>query len=537
MNIHIPEMCRRLLSIRALLAIAALMTPALAVAHEEGSGTQLYHALLDGCTSDLTAGTLPVHYETVAGTTTFVLAPPQARNQPVPTRCSEFTWGRLYTQGPGVDVRVGGMLRDLSKSLDPGWDCSHSSVAWALYSNAPTAGWTKVGGGYLSGRWENPTCVYAIVFAGSNWGSDTATAAEPGEYRLALFPWSHSSPQAGHVFDFCPADGPVQPVRDLNASCHMPVRFNIARGVLADFPRNVIPDDPASSFRAGTAGNDLVVGTDPSDFYLMGAQGDDVIKAGPGTGMMFGGAGNDIYHWGRSANGARIYERDWSATAETTDFDRLIFDDVTQPASLSWFKDDGDLTITDTVSNTFVRVTGWFADPRYRVGRMELANGTILNVEHEVNQLTCHDGIQDEAETGVDCGGACGACPTVPDATYPQTGVSACTGAKNCTNAGAYVDLNADTGYAWTVAGGNGGRANLYFKVSSATGTRSMSLWRNGVNTGLIVSATDATAPRPAGAEVGPFAVTLVSGNNVIELRDTQGTNELDVYAVRVDGL
>lgn len=125
---------------------------------------------------------------------------------------------------------------------------------------------------------------------------------------------------------------------------------------------------------------------------------------------------------------------------------------------------------------------------------------------------------------------------SVPSGTYVANTIAGCTFAKNCsTNGTTLVDLNGDTGYLWNVAGGSGGSANLFVKVAVPSGVRAMSLWVNGVQRG-IVSASGASAPRPNGAEFGPFAVSFIAGNNTVELRDTQGTAEFDVYHVRVEG-
>lgn len=122
-----------------------------------------------------------------------------------------------------------------------------------------------------------------------------------------------------------------------------------------------------------------------------------------------------------------------------------------------------------------------------------------------------------------------------PEAFLPANSTAGCTGAGNCTVESWGVDLNTDTGYQWNVAGGAvGGSASLFFRVAALSGTRSMGLTVNGTQVAVITAnATD--SPRPGGREVGPYAVSLVPGNNVVALVDDQGTDELDVHYLRVE--
>ncbi|WP_437685300.1 hypothetical protein [Sorangium sp. So ce176] len=133
-----------------------------------------------------------------------------------------------------------------------------------------------------------------------------------------------------------------------------------------------------------------------------------------------------------------------------------------------------------------------------------------------------------------------GAAGSAHAAVYPASsssggpGVSGCTGSANCTNESWGVDLNDNTGFSWSVAGGAGGGADLYVKVAVLSQTRAMSLWLNGTQISVI-TATSVDSPRPTGKEFGPFPVTLLAGTNTVELRDTQGTAEFDVHSVRVE--
>ena len=99
------------------------------------------------------------------------------------------------------------------------------------------------------------------------------------------------------------------------------------------------------------------------------------------------------------------------------------------------------------------------------------------------------------------------------------------------------IDLNEGAGFLWNaVDGGTGGSAKLYLTLSSYTGTRAMSLWVNNVRVATL-STNSTTSPRPAGSEFAPITVNLVAGkNNNIEIRDTEGTLELDAIRLRVGG-
>lgn len=112
-------------------------------------------------------------------------------------------------------------------------------------------------------------------------------------------------------------------------------------------------------------------------------------------------------------------------------------------------------------------------------------------------------------------------------------GVNGCTWSGNCTDEGWGIDLNDNAGYMWDVSGDEV-KVNLYLKLASFSGTRKMSLVVNGQEISVIsVSNTD--APRPSGAEYGPYVVTFQPGNNRIELQDTEGTWEFDVHHLRIE--
>ena len=114
-------------------------------------------------------------------------------------------------------------------------------------------------------------------------------------------------------------------------------------------------------------------------------------------------------------------------------------------------------------------------------------------------------------------------------------GTQGCTGSFNCTQMTSPllgIDLNDNTGYKWTVP--TAGEADIYFNVASLSGTRKMRIKVNGVS-GSVITISDASAPRNNnGTSFGPYRVALNAASNTVELTDTEGTAEFDVYALKV---
>jgi hypothetical protein len=168
---------------------------------------------------------------------------------------------------------------------------------------------------------------------------------------------------------------------------------------------------------------------------------------------------------------------------------------------------------------------------------------------------SCNDGIQNQGEADIDCGGPCPAC-IVP----PSCGDGACNGTETCetceldcgacgtagryeaedavfvnanagadvaASGGAYVDGNEGASLLWTVDFA-GGTATLSFATRAIN--RSMGVFVNGVRVGSITTTTD----RPTWA-VQTVTATLAAGTNTIELRDTEGAAEPDVDYLEVD--
>jgi len=155
--------------------------------------------------------------------------------------------------------------------------------------------------------------------------------------------------------------------------------------------------------------------------------------------------------------------------------------------------------------------------------------GTVeLDAHYLRAEISLDPGEADNSDGG-DCGDA-----GVPQNLLLAQSTAGCTGQGNCTVESWGVDLNANTGYQWSVSGGStGGGASLFVKVATLSGTRSMGLSVNGSQV-AVITANSNQSPRPTGSEFGPFTVSLNSGNNVVALVDNQGTLEFDVHQLRV---
>lgn len=115
------------------------------------------------------------------------------------------------------------------------------------------------------------------------------------------------------------------------------------------------------------------------------------------------------------------------------------------------------------------------------------------------------------------------------------SGTQRCTGSVNCTQMTlplTGIDLNDNAGYKWTVP--TAGEADIYFNLASLSGTRKMRIKVNGVS-GSVITISDTSAPRNNnGTQFGPYRVSLTASSNTVELTDTEGTTEFDVYALKV---
>lgn len=87
---------------------------------------------------------------------------------------------------------------------------------------------------------------------------------------------------------------------------------------------------------------------------------------------------------------------------------------------------------------------------------------------------------------------------------------------------GQYVDGAGGFEVAWNVDA-SGGATPLDFRVKVPSGTRSMGVFVNGIKQGAISSSSSSWEAQSL------FSITMNEGMNVVELRDSEGTTELDV--------
>lgn len=108
-----------------------------------------------------------------------------------------------------------------------------------------------------------------------------------------------------------------------------------------------------------------------------------------------------------------------------------------------------------------------------------------------------------------------------------------CTGTRECSAELHYIDLDEGAGYQWEVMAIDAGVGDAYIKISVPSGSRSMGLWVN--NTFIDVLEVDSSETSIVGKEIGPFSIPLVAGNNLVELRDSEGTEEFNIHSLRVE--
>ncbi len=148
--------------------------------------------------------------------------------------------------------------------------------------------------------------------------------------------------------------------------------------------------------------------------------------------------------------------------------------------------------------------------------------------------LTCNDGIQNQGETGVDCGGPnCQACPTAPTCTDgimngDETGVDCGGSCDDCDTTGGTVsvteNITSDTTWSADSIYQLEGRITV---TNGATltiepGTIIKAFAGTGANASVLIIARDADI-EAAGTAIAPIIFTSVADN--IEIGQTAGTN------------
>lgn len=142
---------------------------------------------------------------------------------------------------------------------------------------------------------------------------------------------------------------------------------------------------------------------------------------------------------------------------------------------------------------------------------------------------SCGDGTCNGTETCSTCAADCGTCGgTTRREAEASTYINSTLANETGSSGGQYVDGNAGANLTWTLAA-TGGTATLDFAIRSPSGVRTMGVFVNGSKVGAITT----TTLRPTWAEQGVTAA-LLSGNNTVELRDSEGTTEPDIDYVDV---
>ncbi len=95
---------------------------------------------------------------------------------------------------------------------------------------------------------------------------------------------------------------------------------------------------------------------------------------------------------------------------------------------------------------------------------------------------------------------------------------------------GQYVDIETGGKISWNINSTSNTTSNLTFSIASPSDNRSMGVYVNNVKKGVISTSLSAFSNKTV-------ITNLNAGNNVIELRDSEGTRELDVDYVSVENI
>ena len=95
---------------------------------------------------------------------------------------------------------------------------------------------------------------------------------------------------------------------------------------------------------------------------------------------------------------------------------------------------------------------------------------------------------------------------------------------------GLCVDLESDGKITWNINSSSNTTSNLTFSIASPSDNRSMGVYVNNVKKGVISTSLSTFSNKTV-------ITNLNAGNNVIELRDSEGTRELDVDYVSVENI
>jgi hypothetical protein len=216
------------------------------------------------CLNQLNARQIRFDRTVPYGSNTTVVLDLPAQSQE--TVCGGYSWIRfsngLYNR-LHITPRYAGP--DINRFPDipnqNGWDCSHSSIEWALYSQT-NGTYRKADGGTLGGRFENGHCFHdGRGFI--NIGHVDATLTNVSGVVVAVQSWQHNDTATFHTGTYCADDNcwwPSQMVVDRqpavvlpncpDGSCYVTDFHNPNDIAQVLFPMRMAQDTRATSFVA-----------------------------------------------------------------------------------------------------------------------------------------------------------------------------------------------------------------------------------------------------------------------------------------------
>ena len=195
-------------------------------------------------------------------------------------------------------------------------------------------------------------------------GQDLVLSFEGSDDRITIAGWGSS--KANHIERFEFADGTVWDAGDL------------AGFVRATAPAGTAGDDVlegwngADDLLAGGAGDDRLSGLDGADF-LNGGAGNDILDGGRGNDYLDGGTGADTYLFERGAGRDTI--RDLGDANDGPD--TIRFGAGIAAGDIVLRRDSRGLVFEIAGTDDRITVSGWGRDARYRIERVEFADGTV----------------------------------------------------------------------------------------------------------------------------------------------------------------
>lgn len=130
----------------------------------------------------------------------------------------------------------------------------------------------------------------------------------------------------------------------------------------------------AADYLFGSAGDDVMEGFGGADF-LTGEAGNDTLDGGAGNDTLVGGVGNDTYVFGRG------YGQDTISNYDTTagNSDTILLKPDVASGDVTLWRDSSNIYVSINGTNDSISVDNWFADPAYRVEKVQFADGTVWN--------------------------------------------------------------------------------------------------------------------------------------------------------------